>query len=44
MAVEFGLIWTNFIVVLSIRIDAIANQRMADMRHVHAHLMRAPRF
>jgi len=44
LPVEFGLIWTNFIVVLSIRIDAIANERMADMRHMHADLMRAPRF
>ena len=44
MPVEFGLIWTNFVVVLSIRIDAIANEWMADMRHMHADLMRAPRF
>jgi len=44
LPVEFGLIWTNFIVVLSIRIDAIANKWMADMCHVHADLMRASRF
>ena len=41
LPVEFGLIWTDFVVVLSIRIDAIANKRMANMRHVHADLMRA---
>ena len=44
LPVEFGLIWANFIVVLSIRIYAIANERMPDMRHVHANLMRASRF
>ena len=44
LPVEFGLIWTDFIMVLSIRIDAIANERMADMRHMHADLMCAPRF
>jgi len=41
LPVEFGLIWTDFVVVLSIRVDAIANKRMANMRHVYADLMRA---
>jgi len=42
LPVEFDLIWTDFIIVLSIRIDAIANERMAEMGHMHADLMRAP--
>ena len=42
LPVEFGLIWTDFIMVLSIRIYAIANEWMADMGHMHADLMGAP--
>ena len=44
LSCEFGLIWSDFDDVLSIRINGIANQRVADMRHVDAHLMRATGF
>jgi len=44
LPVEFGLIWTDSVMVLSIRIDAIANEWMADMCHMDAHLMRAACF
>lgn len=44
LPVEFGLIWTDSVMVLSIRIDAIANEWMADMGHMDAYLMRAACF
>ena len=40
LPVEFGLIWTDSVMVLSIRIDAIANQWVAYMGHMDANLMR----
>lgn len=43
LPVEFGLIWTDSVMVLSIRIDAIANEWVADMGHMDADLMRTAR-
>ena len=43
LSVERSLIWSDSVGVLSIRINAIADQRMADMGHMDADLMRPPR-
>jgi len=43
LSVERSLIWSDSVGVLSIRINAVADQRMADMGHMDANLMRPPR-
>ena len=44
LSFEFGLIWSDSVGVLSIRINGIANQRVADMRHVNANLVSSSGF
>ena len=44
LSVERSLIWSDSVGVLSIRINAVANKRMADVGHMNADLMRPPRF
>ena len=44
LSVERSLIWSDSVGVLSIRINAIADQWMTDVGHMYADLMGPPRF
>ena len=44
LSVERSLIWSDSVGVLSIRINAVANKRMADVGHMDADLMSPARF